>query len=348
MPLTIDYILQTLSIVLLYYVGFLASTHLLGIFTLYKLFFYTPLWPVVLLYLSWTYLIEWKTPERGGRDLLINFARRLSVFKYMRDYFPINLVKTSDLDPQKNYIFGYHPHGALTEGASIGLNTEACGFSEKFPGIIPHLSAHSVVTINLGVKSVSLDQWLSGLRTAPRRILTALLYRDIVLALGVIDVTRDSLEYNLTQKGAGHSVVIIVGGQAEIREMGFDSYVLIMSRRKGFIKLALQLGCDLVPVFAFGQNNLYHHFIGGSSCTRYSRPQLWFRNFTSCLGTCFLPGRSPINVVVGSPISVSKIECPTQEDIDKLHERYIDELKGLYEKYKDKYHPSERSELLIV
>ena len=62
------------------------------------------------------------------------------------------------------------------------------------------------------------------------------------MALGVIDVTRDSLEYNLTQKGAGHSVVIIVGGQAEIREMGFDSYVLIMNRRKGFIKLALQLG----------------------------------------------------------------------------------------------------------
>ena len=51
---------------------------------------------------------------------------------------------------------------------------------------------------------------------------------------------------------------------------------------------------------------------------------------------------------VGSPISVPKIECPTQEDIDKLHARYIDELKGLYEKYKDKYHPSERSELLIV
>lgn len=29
----------------------------------------------------------------------------------MKDYFPIALVKTADLDPSKNYVFGYHPHG---------------------------------------------------------------------------------------------------------------------------------------------------------------------------------------------------------------------------------------------
>ena len=69
------------------------------------------------------------------------------------------------------------------------------------------------------------------------------------MSLGVIDVSRDSLEYNLTQKGAGHSVVIVVGGAAEIRETGFDSYALIMKRRKGFIKLALQTG--LVYDFVF-------------------------------------------------------------------------------------------------
>ncbi|PFX11450.1 Diacylglycerol O-acyltransferase 2 [Stylophora pistillata] len=281
----------------------------------------------------------------------------------MRDYYPITLVKTSDLDPQKNYIFGYHPHGVFTEGASIGLNTEACGFSEKFPGIIPHLSVTSV-------------------------ILKPLLYRDVLMSLGVIDVSRHSLEYNLTQKGTGHSVVIVVGGAAEIREMGFDSYALIVKRRKGFIKLALQTGSDLVPVFGFGQNNLYRDIIGGSRVSQYSRLQLWLSNFTSWLRTCFLPSRSPINVVgrktrmmttdgddddddqmmttddrrpknacrqgvidlaaVGSPISVSKDENPTQEEIDKLHARYIDELKELYEKNKENYHPSERSELLII
>ena len=61
----------------------------------------------------------------------------------MMDYYPITLVKTSDCDPQKNYIFGYHPYGSFTAGASIGLNAEACGFNDKFPGIIPHLSAKS-------------------------------------------------------------------------------------------------------------------------------------------------------------------------------------------------------------
>ena len=144
-----NYVLQTASVTLLYVVGFLGGMHILGLVTLYQLFFYTPLWPLVLLYLSWTHLVEWKTPERGGRDLLRNFTRRLSLFKYIRDYFPITLVKTSELDPQKNYIFGYHPHGMFTEGTSVALNTEACGFSEKFPGIIPHLSVHSSKKIRL-------------------------------------------------------------------------------------------------------------------------------------------------------------------------------------------------------
>ena len=62
------------------------------------------------------------------------------------------------------------------------------------------------------------------------------------MSLGVVDVTRPSLEYILMQKGAGHSAVIVVGGAAEIPDTHFDSYVLTLKRRKGFIKLALQTG----------------------------------------------------------------------------------------------------------
>ena len=73
-------------------------------------------------------------------------------------------------------------------------------------------------------------------------LVTAWLYRDIIMSLGVIDASRDSLEYTLTQQGAGHSVVLVVGGTAEIADTRRDSYVLTLKRRRGFIKLALETG----------------------------------------------------------------------------------------------------------
>ena len=51
---------------------------------------------------------------------------------------------------------------------------------------------------------------------------------------------------------------------------------------------------------------------------------------------------------VGSPIPVEKVENPTQETIDKLHSRYIEDIKELYKKYVKAYHPTDKSELLIV
>ncbi|XP_073256569.1 diacylglycerol O-acyltransferase 2-like [Porites lutea] len=324
----LNYVLQTTSVAVLYVVGFTGPTFVLGAVTLYQLFRYTPLWPFVILYLSWVFLIDWKTPERGGRDLLRNFARRLAIFKYMKDYYPITLMKTSELDPQKNYIFGYHPHGFFTEGASIGFGTDACGFGEKFPGIIPHLAVHSV-------------------------LVKAWLYRDMLMSLGIVDATLDSLKYVLTQMGAGHSIVLVVGGAAEVNNCRPDSYVLLFSRRKGFIKLALETGCDLVPVFAFGQNNLFP-LVGGGYNSRFSRFNRWLYSKTHagcvcCWGLSWcLPKRSPIVVVVGSPIPVEKVENPTQDTIDKLHSRYIEDIKEMYKKYVKAYHPTDKSELLIV
>ena len=62
------------------------------------------------------------------------------------------------------------------------------------------------------------------------------------MSLGIVDATLDSLKYVLTQMGAGHSIVLVVGGAAEVNNCRPDSYVLLFSRRKGFIKLALETG----------------------------------------------------------------------------------------------------------
>ena len=69
------------------------------------------------------------------------------------------------------------------------------------------------------------------------------IFRDIVMALGVINVNRDSCKFVLTERGPGHSVAIVVGGASEVLTMyPAGSYVLTLERRRGFIKLALETG----------------------------------------------------------------------------------------------------------
>lgn len=49
-------------------------------------------------------------------------------------------MKTVDLNPNKNYILGYHPHGIMSAGAFATFGTDSCGFMEVFPGVKPTLA----------------------------------------------------------------------------------------------------------------------------------------------------------------------------------------------------------------
>ena len=46
----------------------------------------------------------------------------------------------------------------------------------------------------------------------------------------------------MTEKGAGNSVVIVVGGAVEAFDAHPGTYKLTLNERKGFIKLALKTG----------------------------------------------------------------------------------------------------------
>ena len=60
------------------------------------------------------------------------------MWKALALYFPAELVKTADLDPQHSYIFALHPHGILTCNSWMNFSSEATGFSRLFPGIEMH------------------------------------------------------------------------------------------------------------------------------------------------------------------------------------------------------------------
>ena len=93
---------------------------------------FTDYYWISLLYIAWL-AYDWNTPCSGARPKM--WLRSFEIWKRGRDYFPINLVKTAELDPSKNYLIGHHPHGVLVFGAFFNFATDATGVSTVFPGM---------------------------------------------------------------------------------------------------------------------------------------------------------------------------------------------------------------------
>lgn len=125
--------LQTLAVVHYTYIFLFMGFGLLFFF-LYLLF--TDYYYIPLLYALW-YYYDRHTSERGGRRS--QWVREWPLFKYFAEYFPISLIKTADLSPAKNYIFGLHPHGIMCHSHFCNMGSEGTGFSLKFPAIRPYL-----------------------------------------------------------------------------------------------------------------------------------------------------------------------------------------------------------------
>lgn len=331
------------------------------------------MWPLVIIYLL--YYASDNSSENGGvASRYSPKFRSVPLWKYFANYFPITLHRTQelppafvyqgeDLDPEtpddndeghaksksivlklwkvafwwyylpkhflrkpevrptgRRYIFGYHPHGIIGMGAIGAIATEGAGWSKLFPGI-----------------PVSLLTLANNFRIP--------LYREYLMSLGIASVSRRSCEALLKR---GQSICIVIGGAQESLLAHPGHMDLVLKRRKGFIKLALEVGnTDLVPVMAFGENDLYQQ-VNSSKSSRLYKLQSLVKNalgFTLPLmhargvfnyDVGIIPYRRPINVVVGKPIPIPHIPNPSADQVNRYQIQYMTELKELYDKYKDK------------
>lgn len=320
--------LQTLS-VLQWTLTFL-FLGLIGAF-IFVLLLLSPLAFLSAAYLIW-YVYDFRTPERGGRR--VKWVRRWRVWDYFRDYFPIRVIKTADLNPSRNYIFMYHPHGIMAYGAFLGFATAAGGFEEMFPGL-----RSTLLSLNY--------QFLLPLN------------REYAMALGVAPCSKRSMDWLLTKEGTGNAVVLVVGGASEALEARPGSFTLTIANRRGFSRIALKHGTALVPVFAFGENDLYDQCANpsGSWLRRFQTTMMKWLSFSPPMfhgrgifnyNFGILPYRRPINVVVGSPLDVPRISEPTDEEINEVHSNYVKHLTDLFETHKGNYGISESQHLHII
>uniref|UniRef100_A0A8C5RTU2 Acyltransferase n=1 Tax=Laticauda laticaudata TaxID=8630 RepID=A0A8C5RTU2_LATLA len=239
---------------------------------------FTSFWSLSVLYFAW-WIVDLETPVHGGRRN--QWVRHWKVWELHRDYFPIQLVKTAELPPTRNYVLGSHPHGIICAGAFSAFSTEACGFSQAFPGL----------TCSLAL--------LAGLFYLP-------VYREYMMSAGMVPVSKRSLDF-LLQAGPGQAVVIVVGGATESLDCNPGEQRVHLSRRRGFVRLALQHGADLVPVFSFGENDIFRQWGNRSTslCAHTPNQRRWTATTASTSRHCSNSSRSTRAAVASPPRSSS-------------------------------------------
>lgn len=196
------------------------------------------------------------------------------------------------------------------------------------------------------------------------------MFREIILSLGVCTSSYRCLHRILNQSTdpahqtnrdgfTANAAFITVGGAQEAINSRPKNYRLNLKTRKGFVKAAIFNGTPLVPVFSFGEVDIYDQ-AESIEGTRWHRFRENFKRFTGILPCLIngrglfqhsfgiIPRRRPITIVIGAPIEVERNANPSNEQIDKLHDLFSMKLKSIFEEHKVKYIENHENVQLII
>ena len=205
---------------------------------------------------------------------------------------------------EEKSLLAYHPHGMLT----IGFSWNGCHAGELTGKRIVWLVVDILCNAPLFGYVVG---WMGNIQGASARNMKKLM-------------------------AAGSNIALLPGGfeEATIQSYGVES--VYIKHRKGFIKYALQYGYRVHPCYTFGECDSFITF------TPFKKLRLWLNTFklpaVLFLGSFYCPlfprSSSSIHTVIGDPIELPQMECPTPRDVDLWHARYMSALEALFEKHK--------------
>ena len=213
------------------------------------------------------------------------------------------------------------------------------------------VAPHGILTIGYTFLCSSEEFEQSGTRWLVADALTQLPFVSDVMAWSDIwGCSAVKMKKHLTE---GHNLAIIPGGFQEATLFTRGKHHVYIKSRKGFVKYALQYGYQLQPAYVFGEEWTYWQY-----APKFLNPaRLWLNKYsipaTFFVGKWFfiLPDNDiDINIVVGKPLVLPHIANPSEEDVNEWHAKYIEALRGVFERNKKKYCKggSEKEDLLVM
>ena len=280
-----------------------------------------------------------RTP-RGG--VWRKFSEHYYAFKLLRKYLELEIVPAptelakAEAEKDAQFVFAAFPHGTNSDFRVLldGM------FREVIPNIIEQ----------------------DRMRTLAASILFRIpIVREIALWTGCIDASRKCAEAALVQK---KSLLVLPGGEAEQIRTIYGRERIFLTKRKGFIKLAMRTGVPVVPMYVFGSSDAYYTYPKNTDKNNSSNDSQKFdwsfyqlrhklqKNFGICITLCSGLWGSPLcplpkktTIVFGKPIWFESSETPksdskscgfepTSEELDKGHALFVKELTALFDEHK--------------
>jgi len=220
----------------------------------------------------------------------------------------------------KQFICVWHPHGVLTITAVFFISYWS---ATDYPAGVRGKSFCVVAPLLLRIPGLAEFLLLCHARSADSRTFSSLL-------------------------SSGASVAVQPGGLQEQVRTDEKQERVLFSKRLGFIRMALKHDVPLVPMYAFGENQLYRTPAWVQGINSWFYRKLHIGNLL-VLGLCgipacpllpcpwLLPGfRKKLNLRIGRPIDVGpRDDDPSDERVKEAFDKYIVGLRELFDTHKD-------------
>ncbi len=146
------------------------------------------------------------------------------------------------------------------------------------------------------------------------------------------------------------NVALVPGGVKEMMIcQPFATDINVSIKHKGFIRIALQQGYDLVPVLMLHENDFYNNPLKDFQEWTYKLTKVpaglpYYTN------RWYLPmsNRLPLRVVIGKIIKVKKTEEPSDEIIESTHRLFYSEVVRCWNKHKEELGFNDRKLVFVI